>query len=148
MNGPADGRVTCNFPFAKPQRKTSILWLKFLGRRLVGWRSRECRCGVKTNCCQATLWRTLIRASSSWLSVTVFLRAPSDSSLQITCSGLMSRRTTRHSFIDSLCEDVLPEEKFLRLSSFGPLRIHTHSVCAMFAWIAKHRVRACEQSTS
>jgi GNAT superfamily N-acetyltransferase len=26
-----------------------MLWLKSLGRRLVGWRSRECRCGIKTN---------------------------------------------------------------------------------------------------
>src|SRR4029453_7770844 len=148
MNGPADGRVTCNFPFAKPKAKTSMLWLKFLARRLVGWRSGECRCGVKTNCCQATLWRTLIRASSSWLSVTVFPRASSDSSLQISCSGLMCRRTIRRSFIDSLCEDVLPEEKFLRLSSFGPSRVKTYSVYAIFAWIAKHRVHDCERFMS
>ena len=81
-----------------------MLWLKSLGRRLVGWRSRECRCGVKTNCSQTALLRMLIRASSSWLSVTVFLRAPSDSSLKTVCSGLMCRRTIRRSFIDSLCE--------------------------------------------
>lgn len=100
-------------------------WLKSLGRRLVGWRSRECRCGIKTNCSQTALLRMLIRASSSWLSVMVFLRVLSDSSLKTVCSGLMSRRTTQRSFIDSLCEDVLPEEKFLRLSFFGPLLVHT-----------------------
>jgi hypothetical protein len=43
---------------------------------------------------------------------------------------------------------VLPEEKFLRLSFFGPLLVHTHSVCAISVWIVKPRVRACEPSTS
>ena len=78
----------------------------------------------------------------------VFLRVLSDSSLKTVCSGLMSRSTTQRSFIDSLCEDVLPEEKFLRLSFFGPLLVHTHSVCAISVWIVKPRVRACEPSTS
>jgi hypothetical protein len=103
-----------------------MLWLKSLGRRLVGWRSRECRCGIKTNCCQATLWRMLIRASSSWLSVMVFPRVLSGSSLKTVCSGLMCRSTIQRSFIDSLCEDVLPEERFHRLYSSGPSHVPTH----------------------
>jgi hypothetical protein len=89
----------------------------------------------KTNCSQTALLRMLIRASSSWLSVTVFLRVPSDSSLKTVCSGLMSRRTTRRSFIDSLCEDVLRGE----VSSVSPLGhcAYTHPVCAISVWIVK-----------
>jgi len=40
--------------------------------------------------------------------------------LENLSSGLMCRRTIRRSFIDSLCEDALPEEKLHRLYYFGP----------------------------
>lgn len=51
----------------------------------------------------------------------------SDTSLRINCFGLMCRRATRRSFIDSPSKDVSPAEKSPRLSSFGPSRALTLS---------------------
>ena len=45
-------------------------------------------------------------------------------------------------------EGVLPEERFHRLSSSGPLHVRTRWAGAISVWIVKYRVPACEPSMS